>query len=197
VTVSRLKKLYDQHCTRCELHKNANSVCVPSSGQHTSFKALIVGEAPGRYEDEQNKPFVGRSGWLLDRELFRVNIGRDNIVVTNAVKCRPSGPDGKFNLTPEYPDINTCVDAYLAHEIFLLDARIILALGNVAAQALLDVTGVAMLRESWHALDTKIERWVLVTYHPAYVWRQGLDSVVAQQFREDIKEFSLKIRSEA
>jgi uracil-DNA glycosylase len=62
------------------------------------------------------------------------------------------------------------------------------------AQALLDVTGIGMLRESWHALDTEVERWVLVTYHPAYVLRQGLDSATAQQFREDITEFILKAR---
>lgn len=194
MTVSKLKELYNPHCTQCELHKNVQNVCVPSSGSRSSFKALIVGEAPGRHEDEQNTPFVGRSGWLLTKELARKGISRDNIVVTNAVKCRPSDSSGKYNKTPEYPEINACVDAYLAQEIFLLDARVILALGNVAAQALLDVTGIQMLRESWHSLGADVERWVLVTYHPAYVWRQGLDSVVATQFREDITEFVLKAK---
>jgi uracil-DNA glycosylase family 4 len=179
---------------------NAQHVCIPSSGSTDRLKCLVVGEAPGRYEDEQNAPFVGRSGWLLDRELnkaFGVDNARVLIPVTNAVKCRPSDPDGRYNQTPQYPDINTCVDAYLTHEIFVLDARVILALGNVAAQALLDVTGVAMLRESWHSLGTKIERWVRVTYHPAYVLRQGLDSEVARQFREDVTIFSQTVRKEA
>jgi uracil-DNA glycosylase len=174
---------------------NATHVCIPSSGATNKYHCLVVGEAPGRNEDEQNAPFVGRSGWLLDRELNRA-LGVDNarhlIPVTNAVKCRPTTGEGKFNLTPQYPDINTCVDAYLTHEIFLLDARVILALGNVAAQALLDVTGISMLRESWHSLGTTIERWVRVTYHPAYVLRLGLDSEIAQQFREDVKEFTIK-----
>jgi uracil-DNA glycosylase family 4 len=195
MTYPPLNKLYDSQCTRCELHKNATHVCIPSSGATNKFHCLVVGEAPGRNEDEQNAPFVGRSGWLLDRELNRalaVDNARVLIPVTNAVKCRPSGPDGTYNQTPQYPDINTCVDAYLTHEIFRLDARVILALGNAAAQALLDVTGVSMLRESWHSLGTKIERWVLVTYHPAYVLRRGLDSEVAVQFREDIKEFTIK-----
>ena len=196
MTFPPLNKLYDPKCTRCELHANAQHVCIPSSGASNKFHCLVVGEAPGRNEDEQNAPFVGRSGWLLDRELtraFKVDNPRVLIPVTNAVKCRPSSSDGTYNATPQYPDINTCVDAYLTHEIFLLDARIILALGNVAAQALLDVTGVGMLRESWHALDTKVERWVLVTYHPAYVLRQGLDSTAAQQFRDDITEFAWQV----
>lgn len=199
MTFPPLNKLYDPKCTKCPLHANANHVCVPSSGATDKYKCLIVGEAPGRNEDEQNMPFVGRSGWLLDRELnraFEVDNARTLIPVTNAVKCRPSDPDGKFNMTPELPDINMCVDAYLTHEIMVLDARVILALGNVAALALLDTTGIAMLRESWHALDTRVERWVLVTYHPAYVLRQGLDSGVARKFRTDIAEFAMRARKE-
>ena len=198
MTIPRLRKLYDPNCTRCPLHANAKHVCVPSSGVKTAFKAMIVGEAPGRNEDEQNRPFVGRSGWLLDRELYRCNVGRDNIVVTNAVKCRPTTGHGKFNLTPQEPDISTCVDAYLAHEIMVLDARHILALGNVAARVLLDTTtGVSMLRSSWHALDSETERWVRVTYHPAYVLRNGLDSVIAREFRQDIETFIDRIKRRA
>lgn len=203
MTFPPLNTLYDPKCTRCPLHANAESVCIPSSGATDKFKCLVVGEAPGRYEDEQNTPFVGRSGWLLDRELnraFQVDNARVLIPVTNAVKCRPSDPDGKYNHTPEYPDIVACVDAYLTHEIYTLDARVILALGNVAAQALLDTTGIAMLRDSWHALSMqdkiRRQRWVRVTYHPAYVLRQGLDSKVARQFREDITIFAQTVKKE-
>ena len=200
MTFPSLNTLYDPTCTLCPLHANAEHVCIPSSGTTDKFKCLVVGEAPGRNEDEQNAPFVGRSGWLLDRELnraFQVDDARVLIPVTNAVKCRPSDPDGKYNKTPEYPDIVTCVDAYLKEEIRVLDARVILAVGNVAAQALLDTTGIAMLRESWHALDSPHSRWVRVTYHPAYVLRQGLDSKVARQFREDITVFSEAAKKEA
>ena len=193
MTFPPLNKLYDPKCKKCPLHMNAQNVCIPSSGATNKFKCLVVGEAPGRNEDEQNTPFVGRSGWLLDRELnraFNVDNSRTLIPVTNAVKCRPSDTEGRYNKTPEYPDIMACTDAYLTHEIFVLDARVILALGNVAAQALLDTTGIAMLRESWHDLGTKKQRWVRVTYHPAYVLRQGLESKVARQFREDINAFA-------
>lgn len=199
MTVRKLRSVYDPHCTRCELHKNATNVCVPSSGRVARYRALVVGEAPGRNEDEQNTPFVGRSGWLLDRELaraFGVEFPRDDIVVTNAVKCRPTSVNGKFNLTPQEPDISTCVDAFLTQEITRLDARVILALGNVAASALLNVTGVKMLRDSWHALDSEVERWVRVTYHPAYVLRNGLDSDVAKGFRKDIEYFCHQAQKE-
>lgn len=191
MTPSRLKKIYDPNCTRCHLHQNALHVCVPASGKK-NVKCLIVGEAPGRNEDKDNVPFVGRSGWLLNRELLRRGVTRDDIPVTNAVKCRPTSHGGKYNATPSPLDIITCVDAYLTHEIEALDARHILAIGNVAASALLGTTGIQMLRDSWHLLDAERERWVLVTYHPAYVLRQGLDSEVAQQFRSDIEEFTVK-----
>lgn len=188
--MGQLKDLYDHKCTLCELHKNTTAVCVPASGQLPIFKALIVGEAPGRNEEEQNAPFVGRSGWLLDRELKRCRVGRDNIIVTNAVKCRPTTTGGTYNLTPQQSDINTCVDAYLTREIEAVDATTILALGNVAARALLDTTiGVSMLRGSWHALDSEPDRWVRCTYHPAYILRLGLDSREAQEFRRDIQVF--------
>lgn len=200
MTFPPLNTLYDSHCTKCPLHQNVTHICIPSSGASDKFKCLVVGEAPGRNEDEQNTPFVGRSGWLLDRELnraFQVDNARTLIPVTNAVKCRPSSSDGRFNKTPELPDINACVDSYLVHEIFVLDARVILALGNVAAHALLDTTGIQMLRGSWHALTEKAQRWVRVTYHPAYVLRQGLESAVAQAFRDDIAEFARTARKEA
>lgn len=145
---------------------------------------MIVGEAPGRNEDEQGTPFVGHAGKILTRALEDV-IGNlysvDELFITNAVKCRPKG-----NATPRTSDINTCVSAYLTQEIAMVDAQYLLGLGNVAAQALLGVSGITRHRGRWYRLDSERERNVLLTYHPAYIGYQGLKSKAAVEFKEDI-----------
>lgn len=181
---------YDPHCTLCPLHENAKHVCIPMSGLGL-YRALIVGEAPGRNEDEQDRPFVGQAGRILDKALadaFITENARKEIAVTNAVKCRPVG-----NVTPTQTHTRTCVSAYLTREIASVDPRYILALGNVAAYALLGHTGIANLRGLWHRLDSERERYVRVTWHPAYLLYQGLDSSYAQEFRADVNEFAGKV----
>lgn len=193
-----LTDLYDHSCTRCPLHENAQTVCIPASGRGL-YNALIVGEAPGRNEDEQGVPFIGQAGKTLDRvlrEAFLTDSVRDEISVTNAVKCRPTTPSGGFNLSPRDLDIIACVSAYLTHEITAVDAYCLLALGNAAAYALLGRTGIAVLRGTWHRLDSERTRWVRVTWHPAYVGYQGgLKGEVGQQFRDDVNHFAGRVIS--
>ena len=90
-------------------------------------------------------------------------------------------------------EISACVSAFLTQEITRYDVKYLLAMGNVAAQALLSETGVTRLRGVWYRLNSDKERWVMVTFHPAYVGYQGLDSLVATQFREDIMEWGRKV----
>jgi DNA polymerase len=143
-----------------------------------------VGEAPGRQEDVSGVPFVGQAGKVLDKGLAKVSLSREDVVVTNAVKCRPVS-----NRTPESDEIEAC-SPYLIREIEALDAYVILALGNVAAEALLGFSGITSIRGTWHRLDAEKERWVMPTFHPAYILRKGLDSDTYHQFVLDIQTFA-------
>jgi uracil-DNA glycosylase family 4 len=179
--------IYDHNCTLCPLHEGAKTVCVEGSGR-SQYRAMIVGEAPGRNEDERGTPFIGQAGFILDRVLKDVFISeraRQETFVTNAVKCRPPG-----NRDPKFSEIRACVSAYLTREIELVDPYVILALGNPAAWALIGQTGITSLRGTWHRLDSERERWVLVTYHPAFILRQGLDSDAAEMFHDDLNMFA-------
>lgn len=182
-----LSNLYDHDCTLCPLHENATTVCVEGDGK-PQYRCMIVGEAPGRNEDLRGHPFVGQAGRILDKGLERAFVtqaARRETFVTNAVKCRPPHND-----TPTFTDTSTCVSAYLTREIESIDPFVILALGNVAAWALLRRTGVTAMRGEWHRLDSERERWVRVTFHPAFISRQGYDSDAASMFQEDLDTFA-------
>lgn len=164
-------------------------MCVEGIGR-SQYRAMIVGEAPGRNEDARGIPFIGQAGRILDKGLeraFVTPLARKETFVTNAVKCRPP-----HNRDPKFSEIKTCVSAYLTREIELVDPFTILALGNPAAWALLRCSGVSALRGDWHRLDSERERWVRVTYHPAFILRQGLDSEAADMFQEDLDTFAAR-----
>lgn len=171
------------------MHVDATTVCIEGSGK-PQYRAMIIGEAPGRNEDARGIPFVGRAGFILDRGLQRAFVterARQEMFVTNAVKCRPPA-----NRDPKYSEIKTCVSAYLTEEIARVDPYVILALGNPAAWALLGRSGVTALRGAWHPLDSERVRYVRVTYHPAFISRQGLDSEAADLFEEDLNVFAAR-----
>jgi DNA polymerase len=124
---------------------------------------MIIGEAPGAEEDRRGEPFVGRAGKLLDEMLRAVGQGRDTVFIANILKCRPPN-----NRDPE-PDESAQCRGYLERQIQLVQPKIILAVGRIAAQLLLDTdTPVGRLRGSLHHLD---QTPLVVTYHPAYLLR--------------------------
>ena len=115
-------------CKKCDLHLyRKNAVC--GTGPERA-KYMIIGEAPGFQEDEKGIPFVGRSGKLLDNVLESLSIRRDEIFITNAVRCRPG-----MNRTPSTSEIKTCSD-YLKSEIELISPSVIIPMGNVALRSL-------------------------------------------------------------
>lgn len=126
---------------------------------------LVIGEAPGADEDRQGEPFVGRAGQLLNAMLLAMGLKREAVFIANIVKCRP--PE---NRDPKAEEALQC-EAYLLRQIELIQPRMILAVGRVAAQNLLksDIT-VGKLRGRVHAFG---ERRIplVVTYHPAYLLR--------------------------
>lgn len=128
---------------------------------------MIVGEAPGQSEDQQGLPFVGKEGALLTEMLRAVALERKDVFITNAVKCRP--PD---NRVPSSIEIEAC-KIYLLRQYALIKPKIILALGQVAAQALLNThQPIAELRGKIQALN---DTPVVVVYHPAHLLRSPLD----------------------
>ena len=150
-------------CTQCELHQHRTQTVFGVG--HRQAEWMLIGEAPGFEEDQKGEPFVGRAGKLLDKMLAAIHLDRKTVYITNTVKCRP--PD---NRNPRPEEISQC-ESYLNQQIALIEPKIILALGGVAANALLQTdTAVGRLRGSVHRFkDTGIP--VVVTYHPAYLLR--------------------------
>lgn len=174
-------------CARCPLHSIRNCA-VPGQG---SFKPdiLFVGEAPGKEEDRSGQAFVGPAGELLTAILSAMGLARDDVFITNAIKCRP--PQNRLPLPGE---VRACIP-HLHDQIEALAPRIIVALGPTAAAALAGQnTAAAFTPGAWGALGL-ID--VLVTYHPAYllthpeakahVWRD-MKAVLAKLGRQPPKK---------
>ena len=148
-------------CQKCKLYRTRTHP-VPGEGNPRA-RLMLVGEAPGRDEDLEGRPFVGRAGKLLDQMLHAIKINRSEVYITNVVKCRPPN-----NRTPEPEEIEACLP-YLAQQLKLIKPKIVCTLGLIAAQAVLATT------ESLGHLRGKIHQRegfkVVVTYHPAFLLR--------------------------
>lgn len=148
-------------CTRCALHESRTQTVFGVGSQSADW--MIIGEAPGAEEDRRGEPFVGRAGKLLDEMLRAVGQGRDRVFIANILKCRPPN-----NRDPK-PDESAQCRGYLERQIDLVQPKIILAVGRIAAQLLLDTdTPVGRLRGKAHRLG---KTPLVVTYHPAYLLR--------------------------
>lgn len=150
-------------CTRCALCQGRTQA-VFGVGDH-SAQWMIIGEAPGAEEDRQGEPFVGRAGKLLNNMLLAIGLQREQVYIANIVKCRPPG-----NRDPQ-PDEAASCEPYLQRQIALIQPKIILAVGRIAAQNLLktDRTVGALRGSKFSYADTGIP--LVVTYHPAYLLR--------------------------
>ena len=148
-------------CTRCALHESRTQTVFGVGNPDADW--MIIGEAPGAEEDRRGEPFVGRAGKLLDEMLRAVGQGRDSVFIANILKCRPPN-----NRDPK-PEESTQCRGYLAQQIELVRPKIIMAVGRIAAQLLLDTdTPVGRLRGTVHRLG---DIPLVVTYHPAYLLR--------------------------
>jgi DNA polymerase len=131
-------------------------------------RLMIVGEAPGPEENKLGKPFVGRSGQLLDKILEAAGFDpQQDVFITNAVFRMPSDDGGRSFRKPTTGEIEA-YKPYLLEIIRLVDPLIIMLSGNVATQALLGKTGITKLRGEWSRWN---ERWVMPIFHPAYLLR--------------------------
>lgn len=148
-------------CRKCKLCE-ARTNTVPGEGLATA-RLVVVGEGPGRTEDETGRPFVGKAGELLTKILAAIELPREQVFICNVVKCRP--PENRL---PQYDEIAACVP-YLHRQIDLVKPKVILAMGGTAAQTLLNT------KQSLGALRNQVHRFrgipLLVTYHPAALLR--------------------------
>ena len=149
-------------CRRCGLC-GSRSRTVFGVGDRKA-RLMVVGEAPGADEDRQGEPFVGRAGQLLNAVLRAAGFARDEVYIANILKCRPPS-----NRDPQPEEVAQCLP-YLLRQVELVDPRLILCVGRIAAQNLLGThVTIGRLRGSVHRMPTG--RQVVVTYHPAYLLR--------------------------
>lgn len=149
------------HCTRCKLHLNRINA-VPGDGS-IDADIFFIGEGPGEMEDIKGKPFVGRAGELLTRMLSAINLKREEVYITNIVKCRPPN-----NRTPEPEEIKTCFP-YLERQIEVISPIILCCLGGPAIKVLTGRDeGISKLRGTFYRYK---DIPVLPTFHPAAILR--------------------------
>lgn len=150
-------------CTQCSLHQTRTQPVFGVGDPHAEW--MIVGEAPGADEDRQGEPFVGRAGQLLDEMLRAVGLSRERVYIANILKCRPPN-----NRDPRTDEVASCM-RYLRQQVAFVRPRLIVAVGRIAAQNLLDADQpVGRLRGRVHRFGER-QIPVVVTYHPAYLLR--------------------------
>jgi DNA polymerase len=165
-------------CGCCDLCKTRTHAVFGIGNRQAEL--MVIGEAPGAEEDLRGEPFVGRAGKLLDQMLAAIGLNRERVYIANILKCRPPN-----NRDPLPTEVAACIP-YLARQLSLIQPKLILAVGRIAAQTLLATqTPIGKLRGQIHALPqgsalpTGIP--LLVTYHPAYLLRSPGDKAKAWQ----------------
>ena len=153
----------------CGLRKTAKQLVFAAGNPQA--RVMFVGEAPGRDEDLEGLPFVGRSGQLLDRIMAAVGLDRSNAYIANVIPWRPPG-----NRTPTPQETQTCLP-FTLRQIELADPDILVCLGGPSAQTLLGIKdGIRRSRGRWHAYHTGTrEIRAMPTFHPAYLLRTPIE----------------------
>ncbi len=157
----RLKEflLEIKDCTRCDLYKTRTRFVF--GGGNADARVMLIGEAPGKNEDLQGLPFVGRAGSILDSLLEFIGMTRKDVFIGNVLKCRPPG-----NRDPLIEEINTC-KGYLLRQIEIIDPEIICTMGKFSTQLILNTSqGITGLRGKVFKKDGRI---ILPINHPAAV----------------------------
>lgn len=164
-----------ENCQKCSLHKLRNNLVFGAGNPDAEL--MLIGEAPGREEDLQGKPFVGAAGRLLTEALGRVGLSRADVYIANILKCRPPG-----NRNPQPEEIEVCFP-YLEHQIEIIKPKLICTMGNFASQLLLKTSqGITHIRGKiqWYKENT----CVIPIFHPAAcIYKDGWK----RDFLEDLK----------
>ena len=148
-------------CVKCNLAKTRTHVVYGVGNPNADL--MFIGEAPGRDEDEQGKPFVGRAGQLLTDIIKAMKLTRDDVYIANVIKCRP--PE---NRNPEPDELDAC-RPYIRQQVAIIQPKVIVTLGRFALQSLTETAyGITSVRGTWLEYNgVKL----MPTYHPAYLLR--------------------------
>jgi DNA polymerase len=155
-------------CPLCKLSRSRRNA-VPGDGQLSS-KIMFVGEAPGKNEDEQGKPFVGAAGMILNQALEKAGIKRAEVFITNVVKCRPPG-----NRVPEDDERSICRQ-YLDRQISLIAPKIICILGSTAYSSILG--GKSITKNRGKIMERNGQKYFLTIHPAAAIYNKNLRSVL-------------------
>jgi uracil-DNA glycosylase family 4 len=165
-------------CQKCPL-ASTRTKAVPGEGS-TDTDLMFIGEAPGRDEDLQGRPFVGRAGQLLTKIIRAMNYRREDVYITNIVKCRPPN-----NREPDREEIDEC-KAYLFEQMAMIQPRVIVTLGNVPTHFFIpSKSGVTSLRGTFHPFEDIL---VMPTFHPSYLVRNEANRLLKKMVWEDMKK---------
>jgi uracil-DNA glycosylase family 4 len=160
-TLEKLRKEVEG-CKKCPLWRERNNVVFGEGNPNA--RLILIGEAPGRNEDLQGKPFVGAAGKLLTKILASIGLKREDVFIGNILKCRPP-----MNRNPRPEEIKACW-GYLDKQLKIIKPRIILAMGTFAAQTLLKTDErISRIRGEFHPFAKGVK--FLATYHPAALLR--------------------------
>ncbi|MET1101948.1 MAG: type-4 uracil-DNA glycosylase [Pyrodictiaceae archaeon] len=174
-----------RNCRKCPLHKHRKNP-VPGEGP-INASIILIGEAPGKFEDESGRPFVGAAGNLLTKLLELAGLKRSEVYITNIVKCRPPG-----NRDPTDEEINACTP-YLWRQIRIIKPKLIITLGRHAGRVVFKKAGLHWRGITVHrgqVYDASIEGIkvkIVPTYHPAAaLYKPPLREILEKDFREII-----------
>ncbi len=172
-------------CTRCKLHTTRNKIVFGDGNPKAQL--VFVGEGPGRDEDAQGLPFVGRAGKLLTQMIEAMGLQRQDVYICNVVKCRP--PENRL---PEPDEIKTC-SPFLMRQLDAIAPKVIVCLGACSAQTLLETNrGISHFRGQW--LDFR-GRKLMATYHPAYLLRNpAAKADVWKDLQKVMAELGLEVK---
>ncbi|MEJ2180845.1 MAG: uracil-DNA glycosylase [Gammaproteobacteria bacterium] len=162
-----------RQCVACDLHNMRKNTVFGVGDEQADW--MVVGEAPGADEDRQGEPFVGKAGQLLNNMLLAIGLKRQQVYIANILKCRPPN-----NRDPRPEEVLKC-EPYLKRQVELVNPKIILAVGRIAAHNLLKTeTSLSRLRgQCFYYGDNNTP--VVVTYHPAYLLRSPKEKRKAWQ----------------
>lgn len=168
-------------CNKCKLCSNRKNIVLGEG--NINAKIMFIGEGPGAEEDIQGQPFVGKAGQLMNKAFEALEINREDVYITNIVKCRPPQ-----NRNPEKEEARICMD-YLRSQVMIIKPKIIILLGNVALKNILgDEYGITKVRGKW---IEKKDIWYMPTFHPAALLRDNSKKI---DFWKDLKQVKEKLK---
>ena len=177
-----------QNLDEVSIKKYAQSTIIGEGNKNA--KLMLIGEAPGKEEDEVGKPFIGKSGKLLIKAFKSIGITREEMFITNSVFWRPPG-----NATPKEQDILLCLP--FIYKLFeIIDPRIIILVGKTACISILSYKkAMTHILGKWHKTDKLSNRILRVIYHPAYLLRDASKKEILWLDLLDIKKSYLSLNS--